>query len=269
MLLQLRYFLVAVQFFTRIPITGALAKWMGFETSWISRCTRFFPLIGLLLGIALGVLFKALHLVFDQTISVILTTIIGILATGAFHEDGFADFCDGFGGGQTPERIITIMRDSRVGAYGAIAIALMLITKIQLLASLDPLWVGAALVVGHSASRGFAVLIMMLLPYVETSAGNKLDSCSAVKPVAAGLQIGDWVPALVFGFGPAIAVAWMTDSWLAMICGLLFSAAISAWMFWTLRRRLGGYTGDTLGATQQLSEVFFYLGCLANGAAYL
>ena len=263
MLLQLRYFLVAVQFFTRIPITGAVARWMGFEPSWISRCTRFFPLIGLLLGLGLAALFTLLTLIFNQSISIILTTIVGILATGAFHEDGFADFCDGFGGGQTPERIITIMRDSRIGAYGAIGIVFMLLTKIQLLSSLNSWWVGIAFVVAHSASRGFAVLIMLALPYVELDVAHKIDPKDGVKPVAAGLGTGDWLPALIIGLLPAMIAAWMFDLWAAMSCGLLSAGAISAWLFYALRRRLGGYTGDTLGATQQLSEVFFYLGFLS------
>ena len=284
MMLQLRYFLVAVQFFTRIPITGRIAHWMGFEASWISRCTRFFPLIGLLLGILLAALFNTLLLVFNQSISIVITTVVGILITGAFHEDGFADFCDGFGGGQTPERIITIMRDSRVGAYGAIGIMLMLLTKIQALSSLDAVWVGAALVIGHSASRGFAVFIMIVLPYVESKITNKtnlvrdakddevredevqVDAVKAdrVKPVAAGLLLSDWLPALCFGFLPAILLGWAFDAWLPIGCGLLCATVVSIWMWWNLRRRLGGYTGDTLGATQQLAETIFYLGMLAT-----
>ena len=273
-MLQIRYFLVAVQFFTRIPITGRVALWMGFDPTWISRCTRFFPLIGLLLGLFLATLFNTLLLVFSQGISIVLTTIAGILVTGAFHEDGFADFCDGFGGGQTPERIITIMRDSRVGAYGAIGIVLMLLTKIQALSSLDAVWVGAALVVGHSASRGFAVIVMTLLPYVETkhvekNIANEINLKGGIeqnqpKPVAAGLQLQDWLPALCFGFMPALVLAWALDAWLPMSCGLLCAALLNTWMFLTLRRRLGGYTGDTLGATQQLTEVSFYLGMLAT-----
>ena len=289
MMLQVRYFLVAVQFFTRVPITGRLAQWMGFEPSWISRCTRFFPLIGLLLGLLLAALFNTLLLVFNQGISIIVTTVVGILVTGAFHEDGFADFCDGFGGGQTPERIITIMRDSRVGAYGAIGIVLMLLAKIQALSSLDAVWVGAALVIGHSASRGFAVFIMILLPYVETKITNKINlardakedevrmdevqmvkvqvdtvKADRVKPVAAGLLLIDWLPALCFGFAPAILLAWTFDAWLPIGCGFLGATVVSMWMWRTLRRRLGGYTGDTLGATQQLAETIFYLGMLAT-----
>ena len=269
MILQLRYFLVAVQFFTRIPVTGRIAQWMGFDPTWISRCTRYFPLIGLLLGLLLAALFNTLLLVFSQGISIVIATVIGILLTGAFHEDGFADFCDGFGGGQTPERIITIMRDSRVGAYGAIGIVLMLLTKIETLSSLNAVWVGAALVVGHSASRGFAVIIMTLLPYVETNIANKINAIDdlasgTVKPVAAGLQLADWLPALCFGFVPAFTLAWAFDAWLPIGCGLLCASLITAWMFWTLRRKLGGYTGDTLGATQQLTEALFYLGMLAT-----
>ena len=263
-MLQLRYFLVAVQFFTRIPITGRTAQWMGFDPSWISRCTRFFPLIGLLLGLLLAAWFNTLLLVFSQSISIVLTTVVGILLTGAFHEDGFADFCDGFGGGQTPERIIAIMRDSRVGAYGAIGILLMLLIKIEALSSLDSVWVGAALVIGHSASRGFAVIIMILLPYVEVNIGNKIDLKNEVKPVAAGLLLADWLPALCFGFVPAIALAWAFDAWLPIGCGLLCAAVSCSWMYWTLRRKLSGYTGDTLGATQQVAEAIFYLGILAT-----
>ncbi len=131
---QLRLFFIALQFFTRVPIPG----WVGFDPSWLHQSTRYFPLVGL--GVALvaaGVYFAAAQL-WPAPVAAVLSTAAGIYLTGAFHEDGFADMCDGFGGGMTRERVFEIMKDSRIGTYGTVGAGLLIALKCTLLAMLDP-----------------------------------------------------------------------------------------------------------------------------------
>ncbi len=258
---QLKIFLIGIQFFTRIPIDGALARWVGFEPDWISRATRFFPLIGLLVAVLMSGCFWLAVQFTTHGVALALTLAFGVLLTGAFHEDGFADFCDGFGGGQTPERIIAIMRDSRVGAYGAIGVALLMLIKYAALWG-KPFWsIVLALCFAHVASRAAAVVIMSSLPYVEATIGNK--TAEQVKPVAQHLNITDkLLPALtLLAVGVFCVLQGVSSKSLTLACAL--SLVAIAWMHSTLKKRLGGYTGDTLGATQQICEI----GCLVGFAS--
>jgi adenosylcobinamide-GDP ribazoletransferase len=250
---QLKIFLIGVQFFTRIPITGGVARWVGFKPEWISRATRFFPFIGLLVAACMGLFFWLALQLTVHGVALALTLAFGVLLTGAFHEDGFADFCDGFGGGQTPEKIVSIMRDSRVGAYGAIAVALLMLIKYASLWGQPFFSVCIALCFAHVASRAAAVAIMSLLPYVEATIGNKTDE--QIKPVAQHLRWADkFLPLITFVIVAFFCVQYgLTWRQLATSLGLLLVALL--WMYRTLKRRLGGYTGDTLGATQQVCEV--------------
>jgi adenosylcobinamide-GDP ribazoletransferase len=250
---QLRIFLIGVQFFTRIPITGSFARWVGFKPEWISRATRFFPLIGLLVAACMSVFFLlALHLTVPG-VALALTLAFGVLLTGAFHEDGFADFCDGFGGGHTPESIVSIMRDSRVGAYGAIAISVLMLIKFASLWGKPFLSVCIALCFAHVISRAAAVVIMSMLPYVEATIGNKTNA--QVKPVAQHLRGPDKLLPLFTLLAVTVLCVHYGLPWRQIAVSLALVFITVLWMYRTLKRRLGGYTGDTLGATQQICEV--------------
>src|SRR5213595_1177307 len=122
---QLRLFFTALQFFTRLPIPG----WIGFEQSWLNHASRYFPLVGVVVAALTGAVYALAALWFPGPVAVVLATAAAIYATGAFHEDGFADMCDGFGGGMTAQRVMDIMKDSRIGAYGAIGIGCLLALK--------------------------------------------------------------------------------------------------------------------------------------------
>src|ERR1700741_3659104 len=113
---QLRLFFTALQFFTRLPVP----RWVGFEAHWLNHASRYFPLVGLVVGPIAAAVYGAAAWLFPGPVAGMLSTAACIYATGAFHEDGFADMCDGFGGGMTAERVLEIMKDSRIGAYGAI-----------------------------------------------------------------------------------------------------------------------------------------------------
>ena len=132
---QLRLFFTALQFFTRLPIPG----WVGFDPAWLNQASRYFPAVGAVVAAITAGVYALAACVFPSPVAVLLSTAAGIYATGAFHEDGFADMCDGFGGGMTPQRVLEIMKDSRIGAYGAIGTICMLGLKCVTLASLPPL----------------------------------------------------------------------------------------------------------------------------------
>lgn len=252
-MLQVRLFLIAVQFYTRVPIPA----WVGFEPEWLTRSTRYFPLVGGLVGAAIMVVMLLASGVLGDRIGVLIAIAFGVLLTGAFHEDGFTDTCDGLGGGQTPAQALAIMKDSRIGAYGTIGIVLLLLVKWEALLRIDPL----AIVAAHGFSRGCAVLMMHTLPYLRADAESK------AKPIAVGLRTGD--AAIAYGFAllavvPMLVAPTERTDLQAVAIALAAALLVTLWFRRRLARKLGGYTGDTLGATQQLAEVAFYLGLAAT-----
>lgn len=257
-MLQLRLLLIAIQFYTRLPVTGRLAAWVGWRPEWLARSTRYFPLVGALVGLLMALAYAVAGGFLPHGVSVLIAIGAGLLITGAFHEDGFADFCDAFGTQSDAARTLEIMQDSRVGAYGAIGALMMLLGRFETLASLDPEWVASALVAGHALSRGCAVVVMMTLPYARH------DALAKAKPVATQLAAPDAGIALAMAALPALAIA----AWSGAGGGLLAGAACAAVATWWLRsmmaRRLGGYTGDCLGAVQQAAELAFYVGLLGG-----
>jgi adenosylcobinamide-GDP ribazoletransferase len=251
---QLRLFFVALQFFTRLPIP----RWVGFDASWLHQSSRYFPLVGLTVAAIGAAVYALAALVLPTALAVLLSTAATIYATGAFHEDGFADTCDGMGGGTTRERALEIMKDSRIGAYGAIGILLMLAVKCTALAQLSPSAAVAALFAAHPLSRLMACALIWRMQYARSEGKSK--------PLAQQMGNGEFSFALVTALLPAVAagaMGWI--AWPVLLAGLL-AMALSAW--WLTRKfvqRLGGYTGDCLGAVQQLTEAVFYL-CAVAGA---
>jgi adenosylcobinamide-GDP ribazoletransferase len=134
-----RHFLLSLQFFTRIPVTGRLADWVGFSPAMLRASAAHFPGVGWLVG-GLVAAFTAALLAwlpqadFSPLVAAVWGTAFGVMLTGAFHEDGLADVFDGLGGSPDRDRALEIMKDSRVGAFGAIALMLVLLGKVSLLA---------------------------------------------------------------------------------------------------------------------------------------
>lgn len=258
MLRELRLFLTAVQFFTRIPVPA----WVGHSAQQLEQAARYFPLVGICVGMlsaaALWLGAQALPL----TLAVGLSIAASILVTGAFHEDGLSDFADGMGGGHSKEKALAIMKDSRVGAYGVIALVLVLLLKYQALLELcsehSPLFVAAALIAAHAISRLLAASIMLTQRYIRD------DDSARAKPAAQQISRASFAIASLTGaatIGILFAAGAHPASMLAaVIAALLMRAYLAA----RLQKRLGGYTGDCLGAVQQLSELAFYLGLLAT-----
>lgn len=250
---QLRLFFIALQFFTRIQIP----RWVGFEERWLQHASRYFPAVGIVVALVTALVYIIASLLWTQSIAVLLSTIAGIYLTGAFHEDGFADTCDGFGGGLTSERVLEIMKDSRIGAYGAIGIGLMLALKWMVLSSLPSPAVVAALLIAHPVSRLAAISLVWRMDYAKAN--------GKAKPMGQEMSSGEFCIATVTTLLP-IAILCLTGLMplLAVIAGILFAALASFWLARLFQRRIAGYTGDCLGAVQQTAEVAFYLGVLAT-----
>lgn len=264
----LRHFLLAVQFFTRIPITGAIAQWVGFSPALLRASVAHFPAMGLLVGgVAAAVAGGCMAVLPDTAhtalVAAALSTAATVLLTGGFHEDGLADVADGLGGSHLRERALEIMKDSRVGAFGAMALTLVLLTKVALLAALLSLGTAAALglmLLAHVSSRTWPMLTIALLPHVGDAAGSKSKPLAdQVSPQALATGFLWFLMAIALVLYGSSAI-----SKLAIVYGLVCGAL--AWLTTTqlLKRRLGGFTGDGLGATQQLCEAAFLLGALAG-----
>jgi adenosylcobinamide-GDP ribazoletransferase len=255
---QLRLFFTALQFFTRLPIPS----WVGFEAHWLNHASRYFPLVGLVVGAITAAVYAAAAWLFPAPAAVVLSTAAGIYATGAFHEDGFADMCDGFGGGMTVERVLEIMKDSRIGAYGAIGMTCMLGLKCVTLAMLPPVTAIAALLAAHPLSRLMATSLIWRMDYARAE--------GKAKPLAQKMSSGEFFIAAATAAAPASALCvagWM--AWTALAAGVIAAAIATLWLARLFARRINGYTGDCLGAVQQVTEAVFYLAllaCLRHGA---
>lgn len=248
---QLELFFIAVGFFSRLPVPG----WVEFSPDKLGRAARFLPLVGWLIAVIGAAVFWLAVQVLPVELAVVLSMAATIRATGAFHEDGWADTCDGLGGGWTRDQVLQIMKDSRIGSYGAIGLVLMLLAKYLVLSALGadedyPLL--AALLVAHPLSRLAAVSIMALLDYARS------DDSAKSAPVARRPDAGELGIATLAGVLPLLLLPAA-----AALTALGLAAVVVVMALRTFARRLGGYTGDTLGAVQQLSEIAIYLGILA------
>lgn len=256
---ELRLFFIALQFLTRVPVP----KWVGFDAAWLHASARYFAAVGAFVGaVAAGVGWLCAW-VFPPAVAAWLVIGATLWLTGAFHEDGWADTCDGLGGAVGRERAMEIMKDSRIGAYGAIGLVALLGLKAAALAALAPPLLGAALLFAHTASRAAAVALMRWLPYFGASERAKLPPLarrtSTVAVVVAVATLLTLAVALV-AIGPpgvhrGVAFGLLATGVAALACARWF------------RRRLGGVNGDTLGATQQIAEVAALLAFLAGGNA--
>ena len=252
---ELRLFLVALQFLTRVPVPA----WVGWHDDWLHASARHFAGVGLLLGSgAAGVLWLAAH-IWPAPVAVLMSMAFTIWVTGAFHEDGLADTCDGLGGAVSRERALLIMKDSRLGTYGAVGLLLVLALKASALHALATRDWAATLVLlplAHTWSRTATVVLLRCLRY-----GGDAEHAKA-KPMA---QRVDGLSLLVSSVWAALAagVAVLYLPATALAAAAVACVSVTLWMAYRLQRRLGGYTGDTLGATQQFSELAVYLAVLA------
>ena len=269
----IRHYLLAIQFFTRIPVTGRLADWVGYSPELLRASAAHFPGVGVLVGAIAAAVFALLQIGLPDTgftplVAAALSTVVSVLLTGGFHEDGLADVADGLGGSYQRERALEIMKDSRIGAFGAMALVLALLGKVALLALLGSVqalpaaggaapfigWYAcAALWIGHVVSRGLPLLLIRWLPHVGDNATSKS------KPLADQISASSlWVA--IFWCFMALALASIALGTINLIVACAFSGLALLVMLRFFKRRLQGFTGDCLGATQQVCEIAFYLG---------
>lgn len=245
---QVQLLVCAVQFLTRVP-TPALKD---FQPDWITRSARYFPLVGQGVGVLSAAVFFAAYQVWSPTLAALLAVGAGLIVTGAFHEDGLADTADGLGGGQTAERRLEIMKDSRVGTYGVCALVLVLALKIAALSNLSAQAGVVTLIAAHGAGRAAALVAMRLTPYAPMGAAGKWKPTPQgvrASEVVIGLLIAAWPLVLL---SPSAVMAGLTIGGLGAL-----AAAVAA------QRLIGGHTGDVLGAIEQLFEAGFILGVAA------
>lgn len=246
---ELEYFLGAIRFFTRLPVP----RWVGHSSEALERSMRYFPAVGLIVGFIGALVFAITSFFWPKTLAVLASMAATLYTTGAFHEDGWGDMVDGFGGGWSKERILAIMKDSRVGSYGVVALVLALLGKFALLSGIDAALVPAALLAGHAVSRLCATLIMATLDYARDDESSKARPATSRPSLASLLLAAGFalLPLFVLPLAKALA-------------GIVLAALAAAWLAGKFRRWLGGYTGDCLGAVQQVTEVAFYLGFFAQ-----
>ncbi|HEY2605641.1 adenosylcobinamide-GDP ribazoletransferase [Paraburkholderia sp. RL18-103-BIB-C] len=251
-LAELRYFFTALGYFTRVPVP----RWVGFEPHYLNAAARYFPLVGGLVGAFSALVYLAALHVFPAGVAVLLSMAASLLVTGAFHEDGLADCVDAFGGAYKRDDALRIMHDSRIGAFGAIALVIALALKWQTLAALPPLRAASLMIAAHAASRACAISYLATLDYVRAE--------GKAKPVAQRLSGPALLCAALFGLpwllwpnGPG-APDWR-------FAGSVFAVLIVLRLVMGryFVRRIGGYTGDCLGFAQQIFELSIYLVGLA------
>ncbi|TAH25518.1 MAG: adenosylcobinamide-GDP ribazoletransferase [Cytophagales bacterium] len=254
---EIKIFFTALMFYTRIPCP----KDIDHSPEYINKATRYFPLIGWIVGTISFLIFWLSSFLFDINISVIFSFIAGVLVTGAFHEDGLADVFDGFGGGWTKTKILDIMKDSRVGAYGVIALIFLFSLKFfalnNLLSNIHAInyfLIALIFISYHSLSRLTAINI------VFTSQYSRADEMSKAKPIANAHSYKEIFGAYFFGLIP-----------LALLCVLqwkfCFVIIPLTLLYWYSKRYfnkwIDGYTGDCLGAVEQIAECVCLLTFLA------
>ena len=242
-------------FYSRIPLPSS---WFSAK---VSHCSRYFSLVGCLVGgVSAGVWLLAQMLfsassgtATDATLpsAVLLGMIASVLLTGALHEDGFADTCDGLGGGWTPEERLQIMKDSRIGTYGALGLVFLILLKFFTLLQIETEILPLVWFAGHALSRFASISQLHYLTYVQDAEKSKSGTMTEFSGI-------DLIVNVAFGLLPLIFIGYHV--WVALL-----PVVIVWWVLIMLfKRKLGGVTGDSLGATQQFCEVVFYLGLTTN-----
>ncbi|MEM8685056.1 MAG: adenosylcobinamide-GDP ribazoletransferase [Pseudomonadota bacterium] len=247
---ELFTFLLALQFLTRIPVTLESA----YSEQRMAASVRYYPVVGMLIGALAATVYTLSLLLFPQLVAVLISSAVIFLVTGAFHEDGLADTADGIGGGLTASSSLEIMRDSRIGTYGLLAVLSVLSLKIAALTALPESTVVVCIVAAHGLSRWSSVLVIASSRYVRAEGTGK--------PTAGGISAGGFVFASVAAAFCLLLVWVFLSPMMLLGCGVgLALGHLGSRLFY--ERKIGGYSGDCLGATQQISELGIYLGVLA------
>lgn len=261
---EVRLVFVTLQFLTRVPVPAWVGR-DGWNPDWLNRCVRHFPLVGAAIGAVAAAVALAAVALWPPEAAALLAVASTVWLTAAFHEDGLADTADALLGAAPRDKALAIMKDSRIGTYGAAALGLGLLLRVVLLAELlraSPVFAAAVCVAAHAAGRSAAVALMVVLPY----GGD--ETHAKAKPLARQVRRRDAVLAVLLGtLALALPVGVMptpASAAKALAAAAALAALVCVLRGW-LRRRLGGYTGDTLGACEQLGEISVALAFVAGG----
>lgn len=258
---QWQLILLALSFFTRIPVKLNV----DVTEKMLNEASRYFALVGVLIGACSALAFYLAIIVVPVELAILIAMFTSVLLTGAFHEDGWADVWDGFGGGWTVENKLNIMKDSRLGTYGAAALFFILMIKYQALLALADIHISnvkltnevvnmlSILLLGHCLSRVLATSLIADMSYVSDDARSK------VKPLAQALSNNSYLTLLMTGVVIIAFTLPFSITWKLVVTLLITRWCLKRWF----TKQLGGYTGDCLGAAQQLSEVVIYLSLLS------
>jgi adenosylcobinamide-GDP ribazoletransferase len=245
-------FMNALRFMTIAPVPSSDA---AARPDWLSRCAKYFPAVGICIGLVSAAVLLLAGALWGPVVAALLAVAASIVVTGALHEDGLADTADGFGGGWSVEKRLAIMKDSRIGAYGTLALMFDIALRVAALAEM-PLWSGAAaLIAAHAAARITPAFVRNALPYAGDTTAMKVSYADA--PVSAN----DLRFALIIVACALVPLAFVSIPSVisGLLLGAIFAAAIVIWA----RKLIDGYTGDVLGATEQMFEIGFLLGVAA------
>ena len=237
-----RQFLLAVQFLTRLPVPNRLAT----TEEELGRAAAFFPLVGIIVGGSTAGVYLLAARVVSLPVAVLIAIVFAAFITNGFHEDGLADTFDGLGGGWTKERALEIMRDSRIGTYGALALIFLILGKFITLTELGSEHIWRWLIVAHVAARWTVLPLCKWLPYARPEGQGKLV---AKQITSTALLIGSLTFLLTLLLFP----------WRTALIALAMTIVVTFLSGLYYKRRLGGITGDCLGATNQITELLLYL----------
>jgi adenosylcobinamide-GDP ribazoletransferase len=260
---EYRILLTAIMFLTRINV----GKNIDHSEEYLQRSSKYFPLVGWIVGAICALVFLVVNKYISTDLALLASMIAGVLTTGAFHEDGFADVCDAFGGGWTKEKILQIMKDSRLGTYGVAGLIFILAAKFLLLKEMPkftPQDFTASsnvflsyknfivlLIAAHALSRFMAVTVIQQYEYVTD------DDVSKSKPLSnRKLNLAEMLVALGLALLPFVFLSWH------FLLAILPCIVARVWLAGYFKKWIGGYTGDCLGAVQQVTEIVFYLSAL-------
>ena len=240
---EIDIFFTALSFFTRIPFP----RWARFKKEYQHEAIKFFPISGIIIGGLTALVFYLFNLVLPFNVSIVLCMGFTVLLTGGLHEDGFMDVCDGFGGGWTKERILEIMKDSLIGAFGVCGIVFLVLTKFFCLFSISANQLVMVLIASHSVSRMCAATL------VNTHQYARLDNSKA-KDYTQKLSTGKYIFTTITGILPILLLG--NHKFFLILIPVYLSKVLLARFF---NKWIGGFTGDCIGATQQVCEIVFYL----------
>ena len=242
----------AIRFLTIVRVRNTES---AMAPDWLARAMKYFPVVGAGIGLVSALVLLIANEFVSPVIAALLAVTAGIILTSALHEDGLADTADAFGGGWTIEKRLAIMKDSRIGSYGALALGLGVALRVAAISDM-PMWAGpAALIAAHAAARAAPAFVMNRLRYAGNTAAMKVSYAEA--PVRSG-ELRFALVVVLLAMLP-LALISLSTVLVGLLCGAALAFVLTRWS----RHMLGGYTGDVLGAVEQVFEIGFLLGVVA------